>query len=81
MKPQVKFVKTKMAERNLTQPVKDVSISIALDRDYPITTLMLCEVYPDAQLNPTMTQALYSFTVSSLMDVWTTWGAQTTRYV
>ena len=41
---------------------------------------MLCEVYPDARLNTTMTQALYTFTISSLMDVWTTWGVQTTRY-
>ena len=80
MKSQVKFVKTKMAEQHLTQPVKDASISAPLDRDFPITTLMLCEVYPDAQLNTTMTQALYTFTISSLMDVWTTWGVQTTRY-
>ena len=38
---------------------------------------MLFEVYPDAKLN---TRALYTFTISSLMDVSTTWGAQTTRY-
>ena len=80
MKSQVKFVKTKMAEQHLTQPVKDVSISAPLDRDFPITTLMLCEVYPDARLNTTMTQALYTFTIFSLMDVWTTWAVQTTRY-
>ena len=38
---------------------------------------MLFEVYPDAKLNM---RALYTFTISSLMDVSTTWGAQTTRY-
>ena len=81
IKSRVNFVKTKMAEQHLTQPVKDVSISAPLDRDFPITTLMLCEVYPDAQLNTTtMMWALYTFTISSLMDVWTTWGVQTTRY-
>ena len=81
MKSQVEIVKTKMAERHVTQPVKDVSISTQMDRDFPITTLMLCEVYPDAQLNTTtMMWALYIFTISSLMDVWTTWGVQTTRY-
>ena len=80
MKSQVKFVKTKMAEQHLTQPVKDVSISAPLDRDFPITTLMLCEVYPDARLNTTMTQALYTFTISSLMDIWTMRGVKTTRY-
>ena len=81
MKSQVKIVKTKMAEHHVTQPVKDVSFSIQLDRDLPITTLMLCEVYPDVQLNTTtMMWALYIFTISSLMDVWTTWGVQTTRY-
>ena len=75
IKSRVNFVKTKMADRHLTQPVKDVSISTLLDRDFPITTLMLCEVYPDAQLNTTtMTWALYTFTISTLMDVWTTWG-------
>ena len=80
-KSQVEIVKTKMAERHVTQPVKDVSISTQMDRDFPITTLMLCEVYPDAQLNTTtMMWALYIFTISSLMDVWTTWGVQTTRY-
>ena len=78
---QVSFVKTKMADRHWTQPVTDVSISAQPDRDLPITTLMLCEVYPDAQLNTTtMMWALYIFTISSLMDVWTTWGVQTTRY-
>ena len=81
IKSRVNFVKTKMADRHLTQPVKDVSISTLLDRDVPITTLMLCEVYPDAQLNTTtMTWALYTFTISTLMDVWTTWGVKTTRY-
>ena len=81
MKSQVKIVKTKMAERHVTQPVKDVSISTQMDRDFPITTLMLCEVYPDAQLNTTtMTWALYTFTISALMDVSTTWGVQTARY-
>ena len=70
-----------MADWHLTQPVKDVSISTLLDRDVPITTLMLCEVYPDAQLNTTtMTWALYTFTISALMDVSTTWGVQTARY-
>ena len=63
-----------------TQPMKDVSISIQLDRDLPITSLKLCEFYPDARLNTTMTQALYTFTIFSLMDVWTTWAVQTTRY-
>ena len=38
---------------------------------------MLCVVYPDAKL---YTRALYTFTISSLMDVSTTWGAQTIRY-
>ena len=38
---------------------------------------MLCVVYPDAKL---YTGALYTFTISSLMDVSTTWGAQSTRY-
>ena len=46
-------------------------------RYLPITTLMLCVVYPDAKL---YTRALYTFTISSLMDVSTTWGAQTIRY-
>ena len=70
-----------MAERHLTQPGKDVSISTQLDRDLPITTLMLCEVYPDVQLNTTtMMWALYTFTISSLMDIWTMRGVKTTRY-
>ena len=74
---QVSLVKTKMADRHWTQPVTDVSISAQPDRDLPITTLMLCEVYPDAELN---TRALNTLTISSLMAVSTTWGAPTTRY-
>ena len=66
-----------MADQQWTQHVKDVSISVRLDRDLPITTLMLCEVYPDAQL---IMRVLKSFIISTLMDVTTTWGAQTTRY-
>jgi len=57
--------------------VTDDSISAQPDRDLPITTVMLCEVYPDAELN---TRALYTFTISSLMAVSTTWGALTNRY-
>ena len=76
-KSQVEIVKTKMAERHVTQPVKDVSISTQMDRDFPITTLMLCEVYPDAQL---IMRVFNSFIISTLMDVSTTWGAQITRY-
>lgn len=77
MNSQVSFVKTKMAGRHWTQPRKDVSSSALPGRDLPITTLRLCEVYPDAELN---TRALYTSTISSLMDVSTTWGAQSTRY-
>jgi len=69
----VSLVKTKMADRHWTQPVTDVSISAQPDRDLPITTLMLCEVYPDAELN---TRALYTLTISSLMAVSTTWEHQ-----
>ena len=81
MKSQVNFVKNQDGRGAFyTQPMKDVSISIQLDRDLPITSLKLCEFYPDARLNTTMTQALYTFTIFSLMDVWTTWAVQTTRY-
>ena len=65
-KSQVSFVKTKMADRHLPQHVKDVPISALLDRDFPITTLMLCEVNSEVR-------TLYTFTISSLKDVSTTW--------
>ena len=65
-KSQVSFVQSKMAGRQLSQHVKDVSISALLDRDLPIATQMLFEVYPDVQLNTTTTRALYTLTISSL---------------
>ena len=65
-KSQVSFVKTKMADWHLPQHVKDVPISAMLDRDFPITTLMLGEVNSEVR-------TLYTFTISSLKDVSTTW--------
>ena len=70
MNSQVSFAKTKMADRHLPHHVKDVPISALLDRDLPITTLMLFEVNSEVR-------ALYTFTISSLKDVSTTWGTRT----
>lgn len=114
-----------MADQHWTQHVKDVSISVRPDRDFPITTLILCEDDPEGPLHllhfysdgwirfpeisrrsqrcnvrssyhahaslmfgevysddKLYTRALYTFTISSLMDVSTTpRGEQpTTRY-
>jgi len=78
MNSPVSFVKTKMAGRHWTQPVTDVPISALPDsRDLPITTVMLCEVYPDAELNESPLHLHHHFPDGCLNHVW---GAQTTRY-
>ena len=76
---------SRLAGQRFSHHSTDICVSLTLmdpvfpwsAGDLPITTLMLFEVYPDAKLNM---RALYTFTISSLMDVSTTWGAQTTRY-
>ena len=40
-----------MADQHWTQPVKDVSISVRPDRDFPIITLTLCEDDPEGPLH------------------------------